>query len=159
MIKDKYKMMFFMTVVIGHFLEHVIQAYQLFILKLPRAECLGLLGYYYPWLIHSEWLHYSLALFMLVGLWYLRPLIYTRKARYWWKVTIVLQFLHHIEHLVPLTQSITKHYIYGASKPMSLLQIWIPRIELHFIYNVIVMIPMVIAMVYFYKETRNEYGN
>jgi hypothetical protein len=154
-IKDKYQMMFFMSVVAAHFFEHLVQIYQLKVLGMPRSESLGLLGYYYPWLIHSEWLHYGLALFMLLGIYYLRPMFLLREpADTWWTITLGLQFLHHIEHLVPLCQALSGHYLYGASKPQSLLQLWFPRIELHFTYNVIVMIPMCMAMFYLYEGMR-----
>ena len=32
--------------------------------------------------------------------------------------------------------------------PTSLVQLWVPRVELHLFYNTIVFIPMVIAMYY-----------
>ena len=32
--------------------------------------------------------------------------------------------------------------------PTSLIQLWVPRVELHLFYNTIVFIPMVIAMYY-----------
>lgn len=152
-IKSKYQLMFFMGILISHFFEHLIQIYQLKVMGLSRDQSLGLLGYYYPWLIHSEWLHYGLALFMLLGIWYLLP-IFKGRARKWWIITLVFQFFHHIEHLVPLVQALTGRYLYGASKAQSLLQYWFPRIELHFTYNVIVMIPLIIAMVYLYIENR-----
>jgi hypothetical protein len=156
MFSRKNQMTFFMSVVMAHFIEHLIQIYQLKILGWDRSESLGLLGVWHPWLIHSEWLHYGLALFMLIGIWYLLPSINTRRATYWWSITLFLQFLHHIEHLVPLVQALTGKYLYGSTKPMSLLQYWFPRIELHFTYNVIVMVPMSIAMVYFYIESREK---
>jgi hypothetical protein len=36
----------------------------------------------------------------------------------------------------------------GRPVPTSLLQLWVPRVELHLFYNTIVFIPMVIAMYY-----------
>jgi hypothetical protein len=32
--------------------------------------------------------------------------------------------------------------------PTSLVQLWVPRVELHLFYNTIVFVPMVIAMYY-----------
>lgn len=152
--KNQYR--FFMTVVVLHFFEHVVQAYQFFVLGWPRKESLGLLGVWHPWLIHSEWLHYSLAIFMLVGLVHLRSGIPEGKPRQWWDVAIVLQFFHHIEHLVPLVQALTGRYIYGASKPMSIMEYFIPRLELHFIYNCIVMTPIVMSMLLMMKKGKQD---
>jgi hypothetical protein len=36
----------------------------------------------------------------------------------------------------------------GRPVPTSLVQLWVPRVELHLFYNTIVFIPMVIAMYY-----------
>ena len=39
------------------------------------------------------------------------------------------------------------HYpLFGAKVPTSILQLVFPRVELHLFYNVVVFIPMVIAM-------------
>ena len=40
------------------------------------------------------------------------------------------------------------HNFFGRPVPTSLVQLWVPRVELHLFYNTIVFIPMVIAMYY-----------
>ena len=40
------------------------------------------------------------------------------------------------------------HNLFGRPVPTSLMQLWVPRVELHLFYNTIVFIPMVIAMYY-----------
>src|SRR6266702_2198454 len=57
----------FMIVVIAHWAEHLVQAYQVYVLKWPVHQARGVLGQAFPWLVHSEVLHYSYALIMLVG--------------------------------------------------------------------------------------------
>jgi hypothetical protein len=63
----------FMVIVLGHWAEHLVQAYQIYVMGWPRPKALGLLGLWYPWLIQTEALHYGYALIMLIGIWVLRP--------------------------------------------------------------------------------------
>src|SRR3954466_15694592 len=75
----------FMVVVLGHWAEHLAQAYQIWVLKWPRPQARGVLGEPFPWLISSEWLHYGYALVMLVFLFALRP-GFVGRSRTWWTV-------------------------------------------------------------------------
>jgi hypothetical protein len=59
-----------------------------------------------------------------------------------------IQFFHHVEHALLQVQAITGHYLMGRPVPTSIVQLWVPRVELHLFYNTIVFIPMVIAMYY-----------
>jgi hypothetical protein len=135
----------FLAVVLAHWAEHLAQAYQIWVLGHPRPQARGMLGQFFPWLVTSESLHYGYALVMLIGLFLLRP-GFTGRARTWWTVALVIQFWHHIEHLLLLIQAQTGHYFFGGKVPTSVLQIFYPRVELHLFYNSIVFIPMVIAM-------------
>src|SRR5438046_5936880 len=63
----------FMIIVIAHWAEHLVQAYQVYVLKWPVHQARGVVGQAFPWLVHSEVLHYSYALIMLVGIWTLLP--------------------------------------------------------------------------------------
>ena len=137
----------FMAIVLFHWAEHIVQAYQFFVLHWPRPMSMGLLGMYYPWLMTSEALHYGFALVMLVGLWVLRK-GFTGTSRTWWMVAFWIQFWHHFEHFILFYQAQTHRFWFGGAVPTSIGQIWIPRIELHLIYNALVFIPMVVAMYY-----------
>ena len=137
----------FMVIVAFHWLEHLVQAWQAFVLRWPRPMSMGLVGMYYPWLMKSEVLHYGFALVMLVFLWVLRK-GFTGRAYTWWMISFWIQFWHHIEHGLLFYQAQTGRYMFGGTVPTSVGQIWIPRIELHLIYNTLVFIPMVLAMYY-----------
>lgn len=89
----------FMAIVLAHWGEHLVQAYQIWVMGWPRPKANGILGLWYPWLIKSEALHYGYAIVMLVGIWVLRK-GFTGRARTWWTVALVIQFWHHIEHLL-----------------------------------------------------------
>ena len=137
----------FMVIVLFHWAEHLIQAYQLWGLHWSRQQSMGLLGMYYPWLMKTETLHYGFAVVMLIGLWILRK-GFVGTSYKWWMVSFWIQFWHHFEHLLLFYQANTHHYFFGGSVPTSIGQIWFPRIELHLFYNTIVFIPMVVAMYY-----------
>ena len=133
----------FMAIVLFHWVEHIVQAYQVFVLHWPRPMAMGLLGMYYPWLMRTETLHYSFALVMLVGLWVLRK-GFLGRSHTWWMIAFWIQFWHHIEHGLLFYQALSHNYLFGGTVPTSIGQIWIPRIELHLFYNFIVFTPMVI---------------
>lgn len=146
-------MNFFWWVIGLHFSEHIAQLIELYVLKMPRPECLGLLGLFYPYLMHSEWLHYAHALLMLAGLYYFK---HEASLYSWWITTVWLQQYHHLEHLILLTQAIIGINLLNSPKPISIGQLWFPRLELHFAYNLIVLIPMILA---FRPKRKNLIGD
>lgn len=137
----------FMVVVLLHWAEHLLQAYQIWTLGMSRHQALGALGMLWPWLVHSEWLHYIYALVMLAGLLLLWPGM-SGRAHTLWGVALALQFWHHFEHALLLGQMLTGWRLGGGMAPSSILQIMAPRVELHLFYNSIVFVPMVWGMMY-----------
>jgi hypothetical protein len=138
----------FMVIVLAHWVEHLLQGLQIYVLGWPVPEARGALGLLFPWLIKSESLHYGYAVVMLVGLWMLRPGFTGTLDRFWWTTALAIQFFHHVEHALLQIQAIVGHNLMGRPVPTSLVQLWVPRVELHLFYNTIVFIPMVIAMYY-----------
>jgi hypothetical protein len=145
----------FMAIVLAHWAEHVVQAYQVWVLDRPRPAARGVLGQIFPWLVTSEWLHYGYAIVMLVGLFLLRP-GFVGRARIWWTVALVIQFWHHIEHLLLLIQAQTHSFFFGGTVPTSVAQVIVPRVELHLFYNSIVFIPMVVAVYLHLRPNERE---
>jgi len=145
----------FMLVVLAHWGEHLVQAYQIYVMHWPRPKAGGILGLWYPWLIQSETLHYGYALVMLIGLWIFRK-GFTGLSRKWWTASLVIQFWHHFEHLLLITQATMHHNFWHKPVPFSVLQLFFPRVELHLFYNTIVFIPMVIGMYYHMFPPANE---
>ena len=137
----------FMVIVLAHWAEHLVQAYQVYVLRWPMHEARGVLGQAFPWLVHSEVLHYSYAVIMLAGIWAFLP-GFVGRARTWWLAALVIQFWHHIEHALLQGQVIAGHTLFGASVPTSIIQLFVPRLELHLAYNTIVFVPMIIGMYY-----------
>jgi hypothetical protein len=142
----------FMLIVIAHWAEHLVQAFQIWVLDRPVPESRGLFGQWFPWLIHSEALHYGYALVMLAGLIILRP-GFGGRARTWWTIALVIQAWHHVEHLLLLLQVQSNANLLGRPVPTSVAQLAFPRVELHLFYNAIVFVPMAIAVVLQSRET------
>src|SRR6478672_10827699 len=138
---------FFMLIVLAHWVEHIAQAWQIYVFGWPAHHARGFLGLYYPWLVHSEVLHYGYALIMLTGIWLLRK-GFTGSSQKWWTMALVIQFWHHIEHLLLIGQATFHHNLFGSPVPASILQLVVPRVELHLFYNTVVFIPMIIGMYY-----------
>ena len=137
----------FLAIVLAHWAEHLTQAVQIYILGWPLPQSRGFLGQWFPWLVKSEVLHYGYALIMLIGLWTLRKGFQGLSYK-WWMISFGIQFWHHIEHAILQAQVLIGQNLGGAPVPMSLIQFYIPRVELHLFYNTIVFIPMVIGMYY-----------
>jgi hypothetical protein len=137
----------YLFIVLAHIAEHVAQAAQIYVLKWPVPDSKGALGYFFPWLIKSELLHYGYALLMLACFWALRK-GFEGRSYTWWMIAFWIQFWHHIEHGLLQAQAIMGTTFFGSPVPTSIIQLVIPRVELHLIYNAIVFIPMVIAMYY-----------
>ena len=143
----------FMFIVLAHWGEHLVQAFQIYVLGWPVPQARGLVGYFFPILIASESLHYAYAVVMLAGLWMLRPGFTGTEDRRWWTAALAIQFFHHFEHLVLLSQYLLGQNLLDRPVPTSLLQLWVPRVELHLFYNTVVFIPMTIGM-YFHMFPR-----
>lgn len=137
----------FMAIVLLHWAEHLTQAYQLYALNWAPPDALGFFGLYFPWLVASETLHYGYALVMLAALWALRT-GFTGTSRTFWMASFWIQFWHHFEHFLLQAQAVVGENLFNAPVPVSILQLWIRRPELHLVYNTLVFIPMVIAMYY-----------
>jgi hypothetical protein len=145
----------FMAIVVAHWAEHLVQALQIWVLGWARPDARGVLGLAFPWLVKSEALHYFYAIVMLVGLLLLLP-GFKGRARAWWTAALAIQFWHHIEHALLLGQAVFGANLFGKAVPTSIAQLAVMRVELHLLYNAVVFIPMVIAMIYHVRPSESE---
>lgn len=136
----------FLAIVLLHWAEHLTQAVQIWVLGNPVPQSRGVLGQWFPWLVTSEALHYGYAFIMLAGFILLRR-GFTGTARTWWNVALGIQVWHHLEHLLLLFQAQSGIHLAGKPVATSIVQLIVPRVELHLFYNTVVFLPMVIAMI------------
>jgi hypothetical protein len=155
----------FAALMAAHWLEHAFQAWQVYVLGMPRPCALGMLGMRYPWLIRTESLHFGFAIFTTIGLLALWK-VFTELpgddlAGYaehfglhtsnptapWWRAATYISVWHLFEHTLLFGQAMLHHNLFGAAVPTSIIQLFVPRIELHLFYNSLVTIPIVVAMV------------
>lgn len=137
----------YMVIVFGHWVEHLAQVYQVYIMGWQAAEAGGALGLVAPGLAQSEFLHTGYNTFLLAGIILLRP-GFVGRGRFWWNVALLVQGWHFFEHLLLQIQWLSGIYLFGAQQQTSIFQLWFPRVELHFVYNLLVFLPMVIGMFY-----------
>ncbi|HYT71048.1 MAG TPA: hypothetical protein VEK78_06660 [Gemmatimonadales bacterium] len=104
-----------------------------------------MLGQWFPWLVHAEVLHYGYAAIMLAGIWILLS-GFSGRSRHWWLAALVIQFWHHFEHALLQGQVIAGWSLFGSPVPVSIVQLWIPRVELHLLYNALAFVPMAVAV-------------
>ncbi|WP_223167702.1 hypothetical protein [Nonomuraea sp. SYSU D8015] len=145
-VRHKQALTIFLVIVVAHWAEHIAQAIQVYALGWPLPEARGVLGIPFPWLVTSEWMHYGYALIMLAGLWFLRQ-GFVGRSRTWWNIALGIQAWHHFEHLLLLLQALTGYHLLGKPVVTSIVQLIIPRVELHLFYNTLVTLPMIVAMI------------
>lgn len=136
----------FMAFMAAHWVEHLVQAFQIWAFDTPRKKALGALGQAWPGLVRTEGLHYFYAVGMMLILLLLAP-GFKGAARGWWMAAVVLQAWHFFEHSFLVYQFMTGYRFLGKPVQTSVVQAVIPRVELHLFYNAVVTIPIVVAMI------------
>ena len=69
---------------------------------------------------------------------------------------LIAQIWHFFEHVLLQAQWLAGVYLFGAAQQISIGQLWFPRPELHFVYNLIVFVPLVIAMIHHFNPPVDE---
>jgi hypothetical protein len=141
----------FMVIVLGHWLEHLTQVYQIYVLGWLPKTAGGVLGLWFPWLSSSEVLHFTYNLLLWGGILLLQP-GFQGAARQWWNVALLAQSWHFFEHILLQVQWLTGVYLFGAAKQTSIGELWFPRPELHFLYNLVVFVPLVLGMLAYFRR-------
>lgn len=147
----------YMVIVFGHWLEHLTQVYQVYIWGWLPKEAGGVLGLWFPQLAEAEVLHFTYNFLLWAGILLLRP-GFRGRGRKWWTVALGAQSWHFFEHILLQVQWLTGIYLFGATQQISIGQVWVPRVELHFIYNLIVFVPLVLGMIYHFYPPACEPG-
>lgn len=151
----KLGMKIFMALIALHWVEHLFQAYQVYVMHMNRACALGFLGMRYPWLIRTEILHFGFAMLTMLGMFYVgRKYFASDDAVKAWAIGFIWSIWHMIEHTLLFFQSVSGHYLFGHSAPTSIIQLLIPRIELHLFYNSIITYYIVKALFHEYRYER-----
>jgi hypothetical protein len=149
-----YLALFYVLVVtqIGHLFEHVAQVTQIHVFHLAGANARGIFG-----TLDLEWVHFIWNTWVLVAVLLLLPRF--RKNPWLW-VTLGLSIWHEIEHLVVFYVYLTtgqagtpgllaRGGLIGGGLPIS-------RPDLHFFYNLIETVPLVIGFVWQLYRVYND---
>lgn len=135
----------YMVVVFGHWLEHLTQIYQVYVMGWAPKVAGGVLGLWFPGLAQAEVLHFGYNLFLLSGILLLRG-AFRGRSRHWWNLALLLQGWHFTEHVLLQVQWVTRVYLFGRAEQTGIGQLFLDRVELHFLYNLLVFVPMVVGM-------------
>lgn len=136
----------------GHFLEHVAQMAQIHLLGLSGPNARGVFG-----ALDIEWVHFIFNAWVIIAI----PLLLRHFRRnVWLWAALVISAWHEIEHLVIMSVYLTtgKAGTPGLLSQGGLLGGGLPinRADLHFLYNLIETVPLVIAFVYQVKLSYDE---
>lgn len=143
----------FLVLVLGHFSEHIVQIYQIYGLGWLPKDAGGILGLQFPFLVTSEYLHIFYNGLTWVGVVLLRSGIKGR-ALTWWNITLAFASWHLFEHIILQYQYMSGNFWFGATVQTGIGQLWFPRPELHFVYNLTVFTPMMLTYYYyFYRKS------
>jgi hypothetical protein len=155
--RDKVGIWAFAALLAAHWLEHAFQAYQVYVMHMERSCALGMLGMRYPWLVRTESLHFGFAVVTTVGLLMLWH-VFAADGRTWgwWTAATLISIWHLFEHSLLFYQATVHHNFFGSPVPTSIIQLFVPRIELHLFYNSLVTIPIVVAMVLNFQQDRKN---
>ena len=139
-----------------HVVEHIIQLIQVYVLGIPDANALGLLGYVFSFQGTEEWLHIAFNVSYLAslaviawGLWHspaARSVVPLLALLAFFFFGVWLEGWHVVEHLVIISNVITNN---GCPCPGILdAQLGVSDTVLHFGYNAVAYAATVVPFVY-----------
>jgi hypothetical protein len=151
----KWYTIFYMTVLMqgGHFIEHIAQIIQIYLLDYPPAHAHGIFG-----ALDTEWIHFLWNLTLLT---FNILLIKKFPKNKWLWINLIAVIWHQIEHSyimwVYLTTGVSGDP--GLLSQGGLLFGGIPfiRADVHFIYNVLETFPIAIAFILQLKTSYNDW--
>lgn len=143
-VRHRQALLVYLALVGLHFSEHLAQLVQVYAFGVSPRMAGGLLGAWFPGLASTELLHTAYNSLQLTGLILLWP-GFRGRARRWWTLALVFQGWHFAEHALLQAQYVTGRFLFGAPMQTSLLETLIPRMELHLIYNAVVLVPTVLG--------------
>ena len=136
----------FLVIVLAHWAEHVAQAIQIWVLGWPIPSARSARPVV-PLAGHVRGAALRLCPHH-ARRFYPPSSGFTGPARTWWTIALGIQVWHHIEHLLLLAQAQTGLFLLGNEVPTSVVQLVVPRVQLHLFYNTVVFIPMIVAMLH-----------
>lgn len=136
---------------IGHFIEHLVQMYQIHILGLRGAAARGIFGQ-----LDIEWVHFLFNTYLLIA--FLALALRFRRNPWLW-VTLVAAVLHEAEHLYIMANFLRTGTpgLPGLLGKGALISIPLARADVHFLYNFVESIPMMLAFAWQLRIVRDEW--
>lgn len=138
---------------VGHFFEHVAQMIQIHLFGLPAQLALGIFG-----ALNIEWVHFVFNTWVFGAA---TLMIYFFRANPWLRVAVVATVWHEIEHVFIMATYLST----GKAGTPGLLAaggaigggLPLTRPDLHFLYNLVQTIPLVVAFAYQLKRSHVQW--
>lgn len=136
---------------IGHFIEHLVQMYQIHLLGLKGVAARGIFGQ-----LDVEWVHFLFNTYLLIA--FLLLVLKFRKNPWLW-VTVVVALIHEFEHLyIMRNYFITgKQGLPGLLGRGGVIDIPLLRADVHFLYNLVESVPMMLAFAWQLRVAYDEW--
>jgi len=146
--------LFYVLVVsqVGHFFEHVAQMIQIHFLGLRDLAALGVFG-----TLNIEWVHFVFNTWVIIAV----PLVlYRFRTNPWLWVALIVSAWHELEHLFIMATYLST----GKPGTPGLLAtggaigggLPLKRADLHFLYNLVETVPLVVAFIYQLNRTCDD---
>ncbi len=148
-----------------HVVEHIIQLIQVYRFGIPSEKAFGLLGYVFNFQDTAEWMHFVFNLSYLITIYLLvvgaRQLMLAGTVPKWAYQLFLflgagLETWHMIEHVV-----IMYHVIVNSGCPCPGIgdaALKVSDVQLHFVYNTITYVSVVLTLVYLHRSRRSSPG-
>lgn len=126
---------------VGHFIEHLVQMYQLHILGLRGVAARGIFGQ-----LDVEWVHFLFNSYLLIAF---ALLLWKFRTNRWLWVALVTAVLHEFEHLYIMRNFLATGTpgLPGLLGRGGVIDIPLARADVHFLYNFVESIPMMLAFI------------
>lgn len=136
---------------LGHFVEHLVQIYQIHVLGLTGPAARGIFGQ-----LDIEWVHFGFNTYLLIAF-LLLALKFRRNPWLW--VSVVVAVVHEIEHLYIMTNFLRTGTpgLPGLLARGGVIHIPLSRADVHFLYNLVESIPMMLAFVWQLRVAYDEW--
>lgn len=136
---------------VGHFIEHLVQMYQIHILGLRGVAARGIFGQ-----LDVEWVHFLFNSYLLIA--FLLLALRFRKNPWLW-ATLVVALIHEFEHLyIMRNYFITgKQGLPGLLGRGGVISIPLLRADVHFLYNLVESVPMMLAFIWQLRVAYDEW--
>jgi hypothetical protein len=136
---------------LGHFVEHLVQMYQIHVLGLAGPAARGIFGQ-----LDIEWVHFGFNTYLLVAF---AALALRFRRNPWLWVSVAVAVIHEFEHLYIMANFFRTGTpgLPGLVGRGGVINLALTRADVHFLYNLVESVPMMLAFVWQLRVAYDEW--